>query len=169
MGMNKRQQGFTLIELLLYVALSGVILLAVSLFFSLVLSVRTKAQSVAEVEQQGTLALQSVLQTIRNASAVTSPSAGATSSSLTLAVPAAAKSPTVIDVSGGVLRIKEGAGSSIALTDSRVSTTDLVFSNLSGAAARGSIRIQFNLGISHASATNEYNYAQNFIGSATLR
>lgn len=163
------QSGFTLIELLLYVALSGVILLAVSLFFSLSLSVRVKAQSVAEVEQQGALALKTMTQLIRNASAITSPSVGATSSLLTLTVPIGAKSPTIIDVVDGALRIKEGAESAINLTDSRVSTTNIIFSNLSDGSPHGSIRIQFTLNRNNVSSTNEYNYAQNFVGSATLR
>lgn len=166
---RRRQSGFTLIELLLYVALSGVILLAVSLFFSLSLSVRAKAQSVAEVEQQGSIVLTELTQIIRNASTITSPAPGATSSSLTITVPTGLKSPTIVDVSGGVLRIKEGAGSPINLTDGRVSTTNMVFSNLSGGSPHGSVRIQFTLSRINASSTNEYNYTQNYIGSATLR
>lgn len=163
------KQGFTLIEMLLYVALSGVILLAVSLFFSLSLSARAKAQSIAEVEQQGAIAMKTMTQIIRNASAVSSPSAGATSSALTITVPTGAKSPTIFDASSGVLRVQEGVGSAVSLTDRRVIISNLVFSNLTGGAPHGAVRIQFTLSRINASSTNEYNYTQNFTGSAALR
>lgn len=169
MIISQKQSGFTLIEMLLYIALSSIVLLALSQFFVLSLSIRAKAQSVAEVEQQGSLALKTMTQIIRNASAITVPTAGAASSSLTITVPTGVKSPTIFDLSGGVLRIKEGAGSPINLTDSRVAVTNLVFSNLSVTADHGTVRIQFTLSRINASSTNEYNYTQNFSGTATLR
>ncbi len=164
---NKNQQsGFTLVELLIYVAVAAIILLALSQFFSLALSVRVKAQSVAEVEQQGTLVLTKMTQIIRNATAITTPISGATSTSLTITVPTGVNSPTVFDVASGTLRIKEGTASPINLTDSHVAITNTTFSNF----ANGSIRIQFTLSkLNTSSTTNEYNYTQNFSGSATLR
>jgi hypothetical protein len=155
--------------MLLYVALAGVILLSISLFLSLTLSVRAKAQSIAEVEQQGVISLKTLTQIIRNASAITSPAIGATSTSLTITVPNAAKSPTIIDLANGFLRIKEGISNPVNLTDSHVSATNLIFFNLTGGSSRGTIRIQFTLSRINVSSTNEYNYTQNFISSATLR
>ncbi|MFA5047433.1 MAG: prepilin-type N-terminal cleavage/methylation domain-containing protein [Patescibacteria group bacterium] len=163
------QSGFTLIELLLYVVLAGVMLLSISVFFSLSLSVRTKTESVVEVEQQGTLAMKYMTQIIRNASNITTPIIGATSSSLTIAVPVGTKSPTIFDAASGTLRIKEGNSNYVRLTDSRVSVTNLIFSNLTGGDAKGIIRIQFTLGRQNSSSTNEYQYIQNFFGTATLR
>lgn len=169
MIISSKQSGFTLIEMLLYIALSSIMLLALTQFFGLALSVRIKAQSVAEVEQQGTAVMKAMTQIIRNASSITAPTAGAASSSLTIIVPTGAKSPTVFDLSNGVLRITEGANGAVNLTDNRVALTNLQFSNLSGTAERGTVRIQFTLSRLNVSSTNEYDYTQNFIGSATLR
>jgi len=169
MMIENKQPGFTLIEMLLYIALSSIMLLALTQFFGLALSIRVKAQSVAEIEQQGAVVMKLMTQIIRNASAITAPTAGAASSSLTVTVPATAKSPTIFDLSNGILRVKEGASSTINLTDNRVAVSNLTFSNLSGTAERGTVRIRFTLSRINASSTNEYDYTQDFIGSATLR
>lgn len=100
-GRYQGQGGFTLIELLLYVAIVGTLLIAVSGFFALTAESRIKNQSIVEVDQQGAAAMNRITQTIRNATAVTAPSLGATSSSLTLTVPTAGLSPALFDVSGG--------------------------------------------------------------------
>lgn len=162
--------GFTLVELLIYIAVAAVILLALSQFFALALSIRVKAQSVAEVEQQGTLVLTKMTQIIRNATAITTPITGATSTSLTLTVSTGTNSPTIFDVASSILRIKEGTANAISLTDSHVAVTNLIFSNLTDGSANGSIQIQFTLSkLNSSTTTNEYNYTQNFRGSATLR
>lgn len=166
---NHQQTGFTLIEMLLYIALSAVVLLALSQFFVLALSVRVKAQSVAEVEQQGTLVLKKIIQVIRNGSAIAVPAIGATSTSLTLAVPTGSKSPTVISQSNGRITITEGAGATEYLTDRHTVVSNLIFSNLSDASARGTVKAQFTLNSLNASSTNQYDYVQTFGGSATLR
>ena len=44
--------GFTLIEILLYTSLAGAILLSVSIFWTLLLQVRIKNQTMGEVEEQ---------------------------------------------------------------------------------------------------------------------
>ena len=94
-------RGFTLIELLLYTSIVGSLLLAITGFFGLVLESRVKNQTIIEVDQQGMAALERITQTIRNASSITSPSTGATGSSLTLAMPTAGINPTIFDISGG--------------------------------------------------------------------
>jgi prepilin-type N-terminal cleavage/methylation domain-containing protein len=95
------QRGFTLIELLLYVSIVSSLLLAITGFFTFTLESRIKNQSITEVNQQGALIMDHITQTIRNATAITSPAVGSTGSSLTLTVPTAGLSPTIFDVSGG--------------------------------------------------------------------
>lgn len=161
--------GFTLIELLLYVAVSSVIILITSLFLFTLLESRIKNQTIAEVEQQGLAVMQLITQTARNAEAITSPAQGVSSTSLTLNVIITANDPTVFDLAGGVIRIKEGAGSAVSLTNSRVAASGLTFYNLSRASTPGTIRIQFTLTHINPDRRNEYNFAKTFIGSAALR
>ncbi|HEX8762981.1 MAG TPA: type II secretion system protein [Candidatus Saccharimonadales bacterium] len=97
---SQSQRGFTLIELLLYVSIVGTLLISVSLFFATAADSRIKNQSVSEVNQQGNAAMELITQTIRGATSITSPAAGATGSTLSLNVPTASLSPTLIDLSG---------------------------------------------------------------------
>jgi type II secretory pathway pseudopilin PulG len=93
-----RNTGYTLIELLLYVSLIGILLTSVVTFFSMMLETRVKNESIAEVDQQGTQIMELITQTIRNASSITSPAAGTSGNSLTLAMASAAVNPTVYDM-----------------------------------------------------------------------
>lgn len=162
--------GFTLIEMLLYVALASILLFIISVLYMLLLQSRIKNQTIAEVEQQGIQAMQQMNQTIRNATAITSPTIGASNAVLTITVPTASKSPTVFDLSGGVLRITEGTTSAaLALTSSKVTSSALTFYNLSRSGTNGTVRIQFTITAVNNSGRNEYDYNKTFYGSASLR
>lgn len=166
---TKNTAGFTLIELLLYVAISSVMLLAISFFLQTLLESRIKNQTIAEVEQQGLHVMQIITQTARNAEVITSPTVGTSASSLTLDVITGASDPTVIDLSSGAIRIAEGVGSPVALTNSRVTASALTVQNLSRTSTPGTIRIQFTLTHVNPEGRNEYSFTKTFIGSATLR
>ena len=160
--------GFTLIEILLYTSLAGAILLSVSIFWTLLLQVRIKNQTMGEVEEQGAFVSDLVTQTIQNSEAINSPTTGVTSSSLSLMVPAP-KNPTIFDLSGGVIRITEGAGSAVPLTNSRVIASELSFQNLSSAATPGTAKVSFTLTHINPGSKNEYEYAKTFYSNASLR
>ncbi len=163
------QQGFSLVELLLYTSISAIMLLTISLFFSMILESRIKNQTIAEVEQQGLQIMQIITQTARNAETITSPSQGTSASSLTLDVITASNDPTILDLSGGAIRIKEGAGAVIPLTNSRVTASNLLFQNLSRPNTPGTIRISFVLTHINPENRNEYNFSKIFYASASLR
>ncbi len=163
------QKGFTLVELLLYVAIAGIILLTISLFLQTLLESRVKNQTIAEVEQQGLQAMQLITQTLRNAAVINSPSTGTGTTTLSVNTYTGANNPTVFDVSGGVLRVKEGAAAAIPLTNSRVTVSTLSFQNFSRSGTAGTIRIQFTLSYVNPSGRNEYSYSQIFYASASLR
>ena len=162
-------KGFTLIELLLYISIVSIILLAISTFLSTLLESRVKNQTIAEVEGQGAQVMQLITQTLRNAATINSPSIGASSSTLSLDTYTGANNPTTLDISGGVIRIKESASAVVSLTNSRVTASALLFQNLSRAGTPGTIRISFTLTQVNPSGRNEYNFSKTFTGSATLR
>lgn len=165
----KKLRAFTLVEVLLYVSISSVMLLSASLFLSTLLESRIKNQTIAEVEQQGLQVMQIIAQTARNAEAIISPAQGTSASSLTLDVITAASDPTVFDLSSGAIRITEGVGAAVALTNSRVTASALTFQNLSRASTPGTLRIQFTLTHVNPDGRNEYAFAKTFTASATLR
>ena len=156
---QKNHSGFTLIELLLYISISSVLLLILSVFLSSLLHARIKNQTIAEVDQQGTQIMHLLAQTARNAEAITSPGQGATIGSLTLNTLSAVNDPTVFDLSAGAIRITEGVGSPVPLTNSRMIASD----------TPGTVRIQFTLAHLNPAGRNEYSFTKTFISSATLR
>lgn len=167
-----RQKGYTLIELLLYISIVGVLLAGVSVFFGTATDARVKNQSVAEVEQQGLAAMEYILQTIRNADAITAPATGATTSSLTVTVPTAALSPTIFSLSGGTpnaLQVKEGAAAQIPLTNSLVQVSGLTFKNLSRASTPGVVQISFTIDRVNAANRNQYDYQKTFTATMAIR
>ncbi|MCX6795325.1 MAG: prepilin-type N-terminal cleavage/methylation domain-containing protein [Candidatus Falkowbacteria bacterium] len=166
---GNQKNGFTLIELMLYVAISSVILLLTSLFLSMLLESRVKNQTIAEVEQQGVQVMQIVTQTIRNANAMGTPANGATSTSLSINTILASTTPTLFDLSGGVVRIKEGTGAVIPLTNSDVTVTGLTFYNLSRASTPGIIKISFTISSLNPANRNEYSFSKFFTGAAAVR
>ncbi len=97
---KNHQSGYTLIELLLYITILGSLLAGISMYFVSSTSARVKSQTIAEVDRQGELAMETILQTIRGADSITSPTAGTTGSTLTLAVPSGLLSPTVFSHDG---------------------------------------------------------------------
>ncbi len=161
--------GFTLVEIVLYVTIFMGILIASSSIFNTAIQSRVKSQTISEVEQQGAQAIQAMTQTIRNATAINSPSTGASATSLSVNVVSGANSPTIFDLSGGQLRIKEGVASAVPLNNTRVTASSLIFYNLTRASTSGIISFQFTLTHVNPANQQEYNYSRVFYGSASLR
>jgi len=169
MDTKKTQEGFTLIELLLYVGISSSILLVSTLFLQSLLESRIKNQTIAEIEQQGLQVMQIITQTIRNAENTISPSVGGSAPSLTLDVTNVTNDPTIFDISSGIIRITEGSGSTISLTNSQITASSLLFENLSRINTPGIIRVSFTLTHANSSGRQEYTFTKTFNASASLR
>jgi len=163
------ERGFTLVEVLLYLAISSIILGIISFFVFMMLETRVKNQTILEVEQQGLFVMQTISRTIRNAESINSPSVGASADSLSLSVFDALDNPTIFDVAGGSIRVKEGVAVPIALTSPRVVINNLTFYNLSRPGTPGVIRIMLNLRSYNPNGKNEYEFVKIFTASASLR
>jgi len=165
----KNNKGFTLIELLLYISIAAVMLLIISVFLSTLLQSRIKNQTIAEVDQQGAQVIQIVTQSIRNAEGINSPVQGASASLLSVDVFNSSDDPTIFDLSSGAIRIAEGVGSPLPITNSRLVVSGLNFQNLSHDNTSGIIRVQFTLTHVNPENRNEYDYNKTFYASASLR
>lgn len=142
---RQTNKGFTLIELLLYVSLSGIILLSVSIFMASLLEARVKNQTIATVEQEGAQVMEVIKQAVRNATVINSPAIGASAGSFSINTVIPANNPTIFDLSSGTIRIKEGAGPAVSLTSNRNIVSDLNFQNLTKPFTSGNIRTSFTL------------------------
>ncbi len=138
-------RGFTLIELLLYISLSAIVLLVISLFFITLLESRVKNQTVATVDQEGDQAMVLMTQTIRNAVAINSPATSTESSILSLTTENPTNNPTIFDSASGTIRMTEGANAPVALTSNRVIISNLIFRNLSRPNTPGNIDISYTV------------------------
>jgi len=170
--MNKKlhnQNAFTLIEILLYISLIGTMLVSITVLLSIVLSARIKNQTIIEVEAQGAQVMHIISQTIRNAENITLPTTGTSAASLTLDVIIVGDDPTIFDLSGGAIRIKEGAASPINLTNSKITASSLNFQNLSRTDTSGVVRVSFTLTHQNNQGTKEYDFEKIFYESASLR
>ena len=121
------KKGFTMVELLLYISIAGVMMFSLVVFAMIIIQSNVKNQSVIDVEQQGVQVMQLVKQIIRNSEGINSPSQGVSSGLVSLDIVASGDDPTIFDVSSGVFRIKEGVGSAVDVTNSRVTVSGLSF------------------------------------------
>lgn len=166
---SSSQRGFTLVELLLYLAVASLVVSSTIFMLLTFLESRVKQKTIAEVEGQGALVIDQISQVIRNAESITTPSANATGSSATLDVVTGAADPTTFDLSDGIIRIKEGAGSEVALTASPVTASDLTFANLTMSGTPGSLAVSFTLSMSNPAGRNEYSYTKTFQTAVSVR
>lgn len=163
------EQGFTLIEILLSISITTAMLLLVVSFSFMLIQSRIKNQTVSEIEQQGAQIMQLMLQTIRDADAVITPSTGNTSSFLLIDTSDVLHSPVIFDISGGTIRITEGSSSPLSLSNDRVDISNLVFYNTSRSTVTDAVHIQFTLTHTNPRERQEYTYTETFSSGATVR
>ena len=163
-----KQNGYTLIELLLYVVIISALLTSITYFFGITVEARAKNQTIAEVNDQGTAAMDYITQTIRNAASVTTPAAAGNGSSLTLVVPTGSLSPTIFDLSGTTLQVKEGTASPVALTSNDIQITGLTFRNLTRSGTPGAVQVSFTVSRTNPGNRNEYDYQKTFTSTAEV-
>ena len=162
------QPGFTLLELLLYVSILGAVMLATVTFFGTVTTARVKNQSIAEVNDQGAHAMDLVLQTIRNATSITAPAAAGSAASLTLVVPTGSLSPTIINLNGTALQVKQGSAAAVPLTSDDVQIPSITFKNVTRSGTPGIVQVSFVMKRTNPNNRNEYDYQKTFTGSAEV-
>lgn len=164
----KNKKGFSLVESVLYIGLAAFLLASLGTLVNLSYKVRARQQVIAEVEQQGLAASQTISQIIRNASSITSPAVGSSAATVVVVVSDVSKTPTTFALSGSNLQITQNTTSTI-LTNSQVTVSALSFKNLSATGSPGTIKFQFTLNYTNPGGTPQFTYSKTFYGSASLR
>lgn len=160
--------GFTLIEMLLYVAIISILITAMISFSWDAIYGGVRSSTEQEVNQNTRLAAKRILYEIRNASGVNIVSG----STLNLSSSDSSRNPTVIDVSGGRLRIGYGASgpcptsSPCYLTSNQVTVSNLIFTNLSSSPYEN---IKFSITVEATGGVQEFNKSETFIGAGEVR
>ena len=161
-------RGFSLLELLIYVAiLSGLVVVISSTFISLSKG-NGQSQAKSEVNSAIRFATELLRQDLKNASAVTVPSVGTPSATLTLT----RGGVTIIyDVSGGILRRKEGAADPVNVTTSSVTVSAPVFTrieNTNTVFSTTNVSIKINMTFAYNSNSSDWTYSASLQTTVSL-
>ena len=170
---NQKNSGYTIIEMLLYIAIFSLIIgsrLSVEMSIA---NQRIQNQVTQEVDNQGNMAINNITQNLRNASTINTPTPTNTSASLSYNTATASFNPSIYDsiADQGVNKLRFRAGSNPAeyLTSSRVTMSNLSFSNRAIVGGRDSIYISFTLTYHNPANKPQLIYQKNFYGVTTLR
>ena len=166
---GKQYDGFSLIEVLFYVSMLSVFILVLSTFWGTLQDVQLKGRAMNTVSTEAAFMLNRITQAIRNASSISSPVAANSASSLTLASSTPASNPTIFDLNNGNVRISSGSSPYTNLNSPWVTITNLTFSNLTGANAKGVVRIQMTVSYKNLDNTANQNYVQTFYATAAIK
>jgi len=169
MEREKNNQGFTLVELLLYIGVVTIIISGVTGLAFLMLQARVKTQAMNEINYQGEKIVRMINQTIRNGDAIDSPSKNSFSNSISVDTYDQANSPTVFNLSGQRMTVREGTSGEIYLTNNRIIISDLNFQNNGLENAPDSVQFQFKIDYYNPEGRSEYNYSKIFYGGASIR
>ena len=162
------QKGFTFIELLLYLAIVTIMMTALIPFAWNTIEAGVKNSTEQEVFSNARYISEQLNYQIRNASGINSVSA----TSISLATFNANTNPTVIDLSSGNIRMKQGTGAVINLNSANTTISSLTFTNYTSADNKTK-NIQYVLTIAasfpSAGQRQEYNESVTIESSAELR
>ncbi len=140
---QKQHIGFTLIESLLYLGIASVLIVLLGGIGVNVLESRVRAQALEEVHYNAEFVIDHITRSIQNADHINSPLPQVSASVLSLEMIDTAKNPTVIDIDGGRIRLREGSDEPWYLSGNRVYISALDFINVTQGNGEGSVRIEF--------------------------
>ena len=161
-------KGFTLIELIIYSAIISLFLVVASAFAWQIIQGSLKAEAYQEVEQNANFSLGKIVHALRNSSEVVEPNkSGESSSQLRLNMQDAVKTPTIFEIAGQSLTIKEGGTGPFSLTSDLVEIANLNFTNLSFSNSE-TIRIEITVERFNPSGRSGYEAAINLETTVNL-
>ena len=156
---NKNKKGFSLFEFLIYIAILSIIVVVISNILISLSNSNAQSQARSEVNSSIRFAGELLRQDLKNASSVSIPASGNSSSSLTLV----RNGTTIIyDVSNGFLRRKEGVASAVNITNSNIVVGTPSFTRIENSNAvfgTTNISIKINITFSYNSTVAALTYS----------
>lgn len=160
------QKGFTYIELIIYMSIVVMMMATLIPFAWNIIEGGAKSATQQEVTTNARYISELLKYEIRNATGINS----ITTQQISLATADAGTNPTVITLSGGVLQITKGSGSTINLTSDNVRISDLTFTDFSSSDSKTKhIRFVFTVEANYATTRQEYQGETTIEGSAEVR
>lgn len=162
----KNRTGLTFIEILLYISILSVMVTALIIFVLTIISGGVKNGVQQEVYSQARYISERIKYEIRNASGILSVS----SNSISLSTFDPATNPTIIDLSLGNIRIKQGSSTQVNLNSSLVTIPSLIFISYSSVDNKTKhIKFSFIINSNYNSTRQEYYLSIPIDGGAEIR
>lgn len=167
----RKRSGFTLVELVVYIALASIFLVGLISFSTTVITTGEETEINQTVMRDAQFAMSKIIEQIREASDVNAGSStfGAHPGVLTLNTTNPTNDPTVFDLSGAILQMKQGGGAAMPLLDSSLEVTNLVFTDLSRTNYTKNIKIDLTVRHKNFGQSPIANAEVVLSGSATVR
>lgn len=152
--LKKKESGFTLIELILYISIISIFLVSLVPFAWNIIGGGVKSAAEQEVFSQARSVSERIKYEIRNATGINNVSA----TSISLVKSEVSLNPTVIDLSGGKIRITQGTpGTPYNLNSNDTSATSLIFTDYTSADSKTKhIQFTFTIDDNYGSLRQEY-------------
>lgn len=166
---KKNQKGMSLVEILLYLAISTVIMTALSYFMITTTKSRVKSQTITEVHYQGNNIIEIISNSIRGGIGITTPTSNTSCDNLSIITSDTNTNPILIYLSEQKVYFKQGTDDPIQMSSNRVDILSLSFSNVSSIVTNPIIKTEIS--ITHKNPENriEYNFSEIFNSSDSIR
>lgn len=167
--MSRHRKGFTLIEFMLYIFITAILFTFVTDLVLQLLQGKSKLEALTDVGQNSRDAMERMQLAIRNASDVTIPLQGTTSSRIVLQMPTASTNPTIFQINNGILQMQEGTNATTSITANEVAVRSLLVTNLAAIGAPDILRLEMAVSSSNPNTDPDYSFGQPIYGSAAIR
>ena len=162
---QNKNNGFTFLELIIYIAIITVVLSSLVRFAWSAIGNSVKSTTQQEVYASARYVSERIKYEIRNANGINEGSSTFDASPGVLSlVQTAPDNPTVIDLSAGEVRIKQGAAAAVNLNSTDTTVTSLVFTNYSS----GDNKTK-HIGFTMTITSNYGSVRQEYTDTVTLR
>lgn len=170
MNYRSHSKGISLVETLVSIAIMALLVLCATALLTTTSGTEKRNRAVTEVEWQASALMAAITQSVRNASAITSPATGATSTSLTLTLSGVpAESPTVYSTTSQILFVSKAGGAATRMSSSAVNVTSLSFQNITPSGTKGAVRITMTISSNNPNNKTGLTYSTTRTTTVTLR
>ena len=152
-----KRNGFTLIETLIYIGIFSVVAVSLTGILWNTLSVNSNQQAANEVDENLRYVLSVLDEKVRSSTAIDS------AASSTLVLKNSSYANTTFSVADGVLYLKEGSASPVAVTSNKVKVDALTFTKIDMTGAKGGVAI--NIVLSYNSSDPKMAFSKNLIST----
>lgn len=167
---NQKKRGFTLVEFLLYSIIVTTIIGALTTIGINIMKVRTKVGSTEEVNYNGKMILNEIMNYVRKAESITYPLQGEEGYYLTLEMPLGEDTPISFtsDAESNIL-VQIGTEDPAIMNSGFVSIEEMKFSNVSYLDSPETLKMEIIVAYRNPTEREEYSFQKTFYSAENIR